>query len=204
MAELAQPTTLKLNIEHAALGMSFRELRFPEDITLHDLKTKLVSRTGSDPKNMQLRSADGQLLEGEDKTLRELGLTPENSNLTLTDTDSSSIGNTAFDEPKNFQGVSQDRQHYDDACQPSRATTRTLCVCTGWLFRLWQHMAIKVLPNSEHMPAQMLMRMVEGLETLPLQQRTPHRLPRMTKTSFERLRCKLGLKYRDRRMGTRF
>jgi len=103
--EHAQPTTLKLNIEHAALGMSFRELRFPEDITLHGLKTKLVSRTGSDPKNMQLRSADGQLLEGEDKTLRELGLTPENSNLTLTDTDSSSIGNTAFDEPKNFQGV---------------------------------------------------------------------------------------------------
>jgi hypothetical protein len=90
---------VKLNIEHAALGMSFRELSFPLDLTIGGLKDKLQMKVGSEPQNMEL-SLNGKLLDDDSQTLAEVGVSDSNCDLSLRDTDATSLANHVFDEPE--------------------------------------------------------------------------------------------------------
>ena len=65
---------LKLDFDHPGLGMTFKELRFPSTTTLSVLKEKLYRRSGTEPAAMTLSLPSGEVLDGAEKTLEELGL----------------------------------------------------------------------------------------------------------------------------------
>ena len=108
--------TIRIDVNHLGLGMELRELAFPSDLSLADLKKKLYPKTGTEPSSMLLtlllENNGRRELLGDDETLEELGV--ENaSRLEMIDTNNTSIANTLLSPEGEGKGESDGDGKYE-------------------------------------------------------------------------------------------